>query len=32
MQMIAVATKTPKVSDVIGSIAWKVQSRGVSSH
>ena len=30
MRMIAIATKTPNVSDIIGSIAWKVQSRGVS--
>ncbi len=31
MRMMAVATKTSNVSDIIGSIAWKVQSRGVSN-
>lgn len=28
--MMEVATKTPNVADVIGSIAWKVQAKGVS--
>lgn len=30
MRMMEVATKTPNVADVIGSIAWKVQAKGVS--